>query len=151
MAIEQGTFADQQALIAEAVAERVWAIVGASTDPTKYGNIIYKTMKASGYRVYAVNPRARQVEGDPCYPSVASLPEQPGVVNMVVPPKIGLAIADEVAAARIERIWFQPGAESPATIAHAQALGLKTIAHACAMVASRGAAVGSQVSVNSIF
>ena len=131
------TATDQRALIEECVNERVWAIVGASTDRQKYGNIIYRTMKASGYTVYPVNPRAQAVEGDRCYPSLASLPERPGVVNVVVPPKIGLAVADEAAAAGIARIWFQPGAESPENTAHARRLGLKTVAHACAMVARK--------------
>ena len=126
--------ADQRALIEECVNEQVWAVVGASTSPAKWGHRIYQALKASGYRVYPVNPRARQVDGDPCYPSVAALPEKPGVVDVVVPPKIGLTIAEEVAAAGIERIWFQPGAESAENVARARALGLKTVANACALV-----------------
>ena len=55
------------------------------------------------------------------------------MVNVVVPPAIGLAIAEEAAAAGIPRIWFQPGAESPANIARARALGLRTVAYACAL------------------
>ena len=125
---------DRRALIEECVNERVWAVVGASTSPAKWGHRIYQALKASGYRVYPVNPRARQIDGDPCYPSVAALPERPGVVNVVVPPKIGLAVADEVAAAGIARIWFQPGAESAENVAHARRLGLKTVADACALV-----------------
>ena len=125
---------DRRTLIEECVDERVWAVVGASTSPAKWGHRIYQALKASGYRVYPVNPRARQIAGDPCYPSVAALPEKPGVVNVVVPPKIGLTVADEVAAAGIERIWFQPGAESAENVAHARRLGLKTVADACALV-----------------
>ncbi len=125
---------DQRTLIAEAVDERVWAVVGASTSPAKWGYRIYQALKASGYRVYPVNSRARQIDGDPCYPSLAALPERPGVVDVVVPPKIGLTIAEEAAAAGIERIWFQPGAESSENVARARELGLKTIHHACALV-----------------
>jgi len=137
MTAAQDSTTDQRALIAECVNERAWAVVGASTNPAKFGNRIYRALKASGYRVYPVNPRARQIDGDPCYPSVASLPEQPGVVDVVVPPAIGLTIAEEVAAAGIARIWFQPGAESPDNLARARSLGLKTVAHACAMVECR--------------
>jgi len=137
MTAAQDSTTDQRALIAECVNERVWAVVGASTNPAKFGNRIYRALKARGYRVYPVNPRARQIDGDPCYPSVASLPELPGVVNVVVPPAIGLAIAEEVAAAGIARIWFQPGAESPDNLARARSLDLKTVARACAMVECR--------------
>lgn len=124
----------QRALIAECVEERVWAVVGASTDPSKWGYRIYTALRESGYRVYPVNPRAREIAGDPCYRTLADLPETPGVVDVVVPPRIGLAVADAAARAGIARIWFQPGAESPENIAHARALGLKTVAHACALV-----------------
>lgn len=125
---------DQRDLIEECVNERVWAVVGASTDPAKWGYRIYTALRESGYRVYPVNPRATQVAGDPCYPAVAALPERPGVVDVVVPPRLGLAVAEGVATAGIARIWFQPGAESAENIARARALGLRTVAHACAIV-----------------
>lgn len=129
-----GTVTDQRALIAECVNERVWAVVGASTNPAKWGYRVYKALKESGYRVYPVNPRAEQIDGDPCYPSLANLPEKPGVVDVVVPPKLGLAVAEEVAGAGIARIWFQPGTESAENVARARELGLKTVAGACALV-----------------
>lgn len=121
MAIE--TRETQRALIAACVDERVWVVVGASTDPNK-----------SGYRVYPVNPRAREIADDRCYRSLAELPETPGVVDVVVPPRLGLAVAEDAARAGIARIWFQPGAESPENIAHARELGLKTVVDACALV-----------------
>jgi uncharacterized protein len=131
------TATSNRALIDECVNERVWAVVGASTSPAKWGNRIYRSLKASGYRVYPVNHRARTIDGDPCYPSLASLPERPGVVDVVMPPKIGLAVAEEAAAAGIPRLWFQPGAESPENIEHARALGLQVVHHACALVERR--------------
>lgn len=124
----------QRALIDECVNEGVWAVVGASTDPAKWGYRIVRALRESGYRVYAVNLRAREIDGEPCYPSLAALPERPGVVDVVVPPKLGLAVADDAATAGIPRIWFQPGAESAENVAHARALGLRTVAHACALV-----------------
>ena len=51
------TPASQRALIAECVNERVWAVVGVSTNPAKWGYRLYTALKASGYRVYPVNPR----------------------------------------------------------------------------------------------
>jgi predicted CoA-binding protein len=57
----------RRALIAECVDERVWAVVGASTDPNKWVYRIYTTLRASGYRVYPVNPRAKEIAGERCY------------------------------------------------------------------------------------
>lgn len=126
-----------RALIEECVHERVWAVVGVSSNRAKYGYIVWKVLRGSGYTVYAVNPRLKEVDGEPCYPRVGALPERPGVVDLVVPPTIGLTIVRQCAAAGIERLWFQPGAESAATMALAEELGLKVVYDACAMVARR--------------
>lgn len=120
--------------LTECVNERVWAVVGASTNPAKWGHRVYVALKASGYTVYPVNPRAREIAGDRCYPNLAALPVRPGVVNIIVPPKLGLGIVEEAAALGIRRVWFQPGAESAENIARARALSLTVVAHACALV-----------------
>ena len=53
------------------------AIVGASRRPGTVGRAILHNVVTGGFagHLYAVNPRARQVEGVPCVPSVADLPE----------------------------------------------------------------------------
>jgi uncharacterized protein len=124
-------------LISEFVNQRVWAVVGATTNTAKYGHTVFTVLRASGYIVYPVNPRHAEVEGVRCYPTVAALPERPGVVDLVVPPAVGLDIVRQCAAAGIERVWFQPGAESPQAVALARELGLKVVQHACAMVNRR--------------
>ncbi len=127
-----------RALIEACVNEQVWAVVGASTNPAKWGYRIYRALKERGYRVYPVNRRAKLIDGDTCYPSLASLPERPTVVDVVVPPKLGLAVAEEAAAAGIPHIWFQPGAESAENVAYAQELGLLVVHHACVLAETRG-------------
>ena len=62
------------------------------------------------------------------------MPETPAVVSVIVPPKLGLAVADEAASLGIARLWFQPGAESPQNVAHAEELGLAVVAGACVLV-----------------
>lgn len=123
--------------IQAAVSERSWAIVGASNDTSKYGNRIYRDLRAAGYNVFAVNPNETTVEGDPAYSSVSDLPEPVAVVDVVVPSWVGQKVAREAADAGIPYFWLQPGAESDELIANAEALGLKVIHHACAMVEKR--------------
>ena len=88
------------------------AVVGASNDPAKYGNRIYRDLRDKGYAVWPVNPREREIAGDAAYAELAALPAPPDIVNFVVPPKIALAIAREAVAAGITHLWFQPGSES---------------------------------------
>ncbi|MHB1392505.1 MAG: CoA-binding protein [Clostridia bacterium] len=89
--------------------KKIWAVIGANNDPDKFGNIIYKRLKSEGYSVYPVNPMYDKVEGDPCYPNLASLPHKPEVLDMVVSPKRGRAFIEEAAELDIKNIWLQPG------------------------------------------
>ena len=41
----------------------VFAVVGASRDPQKYGYQVYKDLKGAGYKVYPVNPNAQVNSG----------------------------------------------------------------------------------------
>ena len=43
------------------------AVVGASNDPSKYGNIIVKNLMAHGYDVVPVNPKEATIAGLPAY------------------------------------------------------------------------------------
>ena len=138
---------EERALIAECLDQRVWAVVGASTSPAKWGYRVYTALLSRGYRVYPVNPRAKQIDGAACYPTLTALPERPDVVSVIIPPNLGLALADEAASAGIPRLWFQPGAASAENVTHAEALGLRVVAGACVLVAlgnSRQSAVGSR-------
>lgn len=113
---------------------RKWAVVGVSSDQAKFGNKIYRDMREAGYRVFGINPKLTEIEGDPCYPNLAALPEKPDVVDMVVPPAAGSGIVDECLALGIQNIWFQPGSESEDAIAKAKAGGMTVVSDACIMV-----------------
>jgi predicted CoA-binding protein len=125
------------ALVDECVAERVWAVVGASRDARKFGHRITLDLHRAGYTVYPVNPQGGMIDGIVIYPTLAALPERPAVVDVVVPPAVGAGILRECAALGIRRVWLQPGAESPELIALGERLGLKVVHHACIMLEKR--------------
>ncbi len=93
----------------EMLKKKVWAVVGANINTEKFGNKIYKRLKNTGYEVYPVNPKYKDIEGDICYPRLSELPVTPDVINMVVSPDIGKAFIEEAKELGIENIWFQPG------------------------------------------
>lgn len=124
--------------IARFLAAGDFAVAGASTNREKYGNKVLRSYLQAGLTAHPVNPRADEIEGVPCYPDLASLPEGVRGLSIITPPVITERLVEEAAAAGIESVWMQPGAESPAAIARAEELGLSVIAGgACVLVALR--------------
>lgn len=116
------------------LAQEAIAVIGVSSDTSKFGWIVYRNLQGRGYRVYAVNPRYAEVNGEPCYAAVGDLPEPAGLAVLVVPPTVGEKLMPELAAAGLTRVWLQPGAESPAVLAAARAAGLQVVHNACIMM-----------------
>lgn len=120
-----------------ATTDTVIAVVGATDSAGKYGGIIYRDLKARGYQVRPVNPRRSAVDGDHCHGSLSALSERPDIVNLVVPPAVGLAVAAEAVSLGIGNFWLQPGADSPDLIAYLEANGVTHLTDACIMISSR--------------
>ena len=116
------------------------AVVGATDNPNKYGSVIYRDLKAKGYRVYPVNPNRATVDGDLAYDDLGELPETPDIVNIVVPPARTLEVLDRAAELGIENIWVQPGAEDNAVMERLRTGGFNYLANACIMVRARAKA-----------
>lgn len=113
------------------------AIVGATDAPGKYGGIIYRDLKAKGYRVVPVNPSRPTVDGDATVATLSELTERPDIVNVVVPPRRTLALLDEVADIVDVAVWIQPGAADGAVRARIAELGIPALIDACIMVQAR--------------
>jgi predicted CoA-binding protein len=105
-----------------------YAVVGASTDRNKYGNKVLRCYLQHGKKVYPVHPKAKEVEGQTCYPSLRDLPEQVRAASVITPPPMTERVVGDAHAAGLEFVWMQPGAESPAAVARAEELGMTVIA-----------------------
>lgn len=110
------------------------AVVGASATKRKYGNTALRELRSRGFHVAAVHPTAKAIDGDPCFPNLASLPSKPDGVFVCVRPEKVEAVLREVAAAGISRVWLQQGAESPAAQALGEQLGLRVVSGACILM-----------------
>lgn len=88
------------------------AIVGASEDRRKYGNKIVRDLLSKGFEVYPVNLRSETIEGIRCYRDVEELPKDIDLIVFVVPPEIGIQVAEKAIKMGFKRLWFQPGAGS---------------------------------------
>jgi predicted CoA-binding protein len=123
----------------------VFAVVGASRDPQKYGHQVYRDLKSAGYKVYPVNPSAQEVLGDKCYPDLKELPEKPDVVVTVVPPQVTEQVVRACKELGIRRVWMQPGSESKEAVRYCEESGLEVVYDMCIMVQRKR---GSQYTTN---
>ena len=110
------------------------AVVGASSDRRKFGNIALRAFQAEGYRVIPVNPNETEVEGLRSYASVLDVPGTIDMATVYVQPEVGLALLTEFEAKQIPEIWINPGAESDALLAEARRRKLNVVA-ACSIIA----------------
>lgn len=117
--------------------ENVFAVVGVSENPAKYGHQVYKDLKEAGYVVYPVNPNIDEVLGDRCYHSLGELPEKADVVDTVVPPAVTEKIVAECKDLGIDKVWMQPGSESEKAIDFCNRNGIKVVHDVCVMVKRR--------------
>jgi hypothetical protein len=117
--------------------ENIYAVVGASKNPRKYGHQVYKDLRSAGYEVYPVNPNAEQVLGDRCYPNLKELPRTPNVVDIVVPPQVTEEIVKICKELGITKVWMQPGSESDTAIKFCEDNDIEVVHGVCVMIERR--------------
>jgi len=122
------------AAIQEFMSQETLAVAGASRSTNKFGSIVYRDLKSKAYRVFAVNPHADMIDGDPAYPDLEHLPEKVGGLVLIVPPAVTETMVRQAAQAGIRRVWMQPGAESAAAVAFCQENGISVIEGECIMM-----------------
>ncbi|MCX7654679.1 MAG: CoA-binding protein [Fervidobacterium sp.] len=98
------------------------ALIGATKNKEKFGNIILKDLVKKGYIVFPVNPNYEEIEGIKTYRSVQELPKDVELLVFVVPPQIGLEEMKKAYKFGFRKFWFQPGAESDDIITYSKTL-----------------------------
>jgi uncharacterized protein len=91
------------------------AVTGVSRTPKTHGsNNVYQRLRERGYQVFAVNPNTDQVEGDRCYPDLASIPGGVDAVVIGTRPQIAEDTMRECGELGIKHVWMHrgPGAGS---------------------------------------
>src|SRR4051812_1032258 len=92
---------------AEFLAHDRVAVTGVSRTPQGHGgNVVYQRLRDRGYDVVAINPNAQQVEGDPCYPNLAAVPDPVEAVVIATSPEHAETTMRECADLGIDRVWM---------------------------------------------
>ena len=120
--------------IQDFLSQRKLAVAGASRSAMGFGAVVLKELRRKGYQVYAVNPRAAEVCGQPCYASLAALPEPVDGVFVAVPRAACESVVREAAAAGVHRVWIQQGCETPQALEFCAASGITVVAKECILM-----------------
>jgi predicted CoA-binding protein len=106
------------------LAKRRIAVTGVSREPKNHGsNTMYKRLRERGYKVFAVNPNAREVEGDRCYPDLGSIPGGVDAVLIGTRPEIAEQTMHECADLGITHVWMHWGSGASSVSETATAYG----------------------------
>ena len=110
------------------------ALVGASRDGKSFGNFARKELVERGYQVTLVHPEAKEIDGQPCFPDLASVQSQVGGVVVCVPPAKAEGVLRQAAELGLRNVWLQQGAENPQLVALGQELGLELVTGKCILM-----------------
>lgn len=112
---------------------KVVAVIGASSDPRKFGNRAVRAFRRQGYTVIPINPSETQVEGLKAYASVLDVPDAIDMATFYIPPEVGEKVMPEIALKQIPEVWLNPGSESAELIRLARSLKVEPIV-ACSII-----------------
>jgi hypothetical protein len=119
----------------EFLAQKRIAVAGVSRDEKQPANLIYRRLRDAGHDVFAVNPRASEVEGDPAFASVKDIPGGVDGVVVVTPPEVAAAVVADCVSSGIPRVWLHrgmgPGSVSEDAIALCREQGIAVIPGGC--------------------
>jgi predicted CoA-binding protein len=115
------------------------AVTGVSRTPGSHGaNVVYRRLRDNGYRVFAVNPNATQVEDDPCYSSLSVIPGGVDAVVIATRPDRADDTMHECHDLGIKHVWMHrgPGAGSvsPSAAAYGRSNGITVIDGGCPLM-----------------
>ena len=124
------------------------AVVGVSRKQGT-GNAIFKALRKRGYEVVPVNPKASEVDGEPCYPDLKSIPERVDAAVLVTSPGVSETVMHDCVEAGVSHVWMHYNAlvgaksssVSDAATAYGRKNGIDVIPGGCPLMFGEGADV----------
>ncbi len=113
---------------------KVIAVVGLSADWFRPSQFAAKYLQEHGYTIIPVNPRASEILGQKCYPSLQAIPVKVDMVDVFRKTEDVLPIAEEAIAIGAKVLWQQIGVTNMDAVARAEAAGLDCIIDRCVKI-----------------
>jgi predicted CoA-binding protein len=103
------------------------AILGASSNRTKFGNKAVRAFRDCGWTVLPVNPRETAVEGLPCLSGSDAIPPGVDVVSAYLPPGVLWIELETLARKGCAELWLNPGTDTADVLEKCRQLGLVVV------------------------
>jgi len=107
------------------------AVVGLSPKSDRPSFKVASYLKEQGYRVIPVNPQAKEILGETCYPDLASIPQPVEVVDIFRSSEQVPAIVAEAIKVGAKAVWMQEGVINEEAAARAKEAGLLVVMDKC--------------------
>ena len=112
------------------------ALVGATNQSSKFGNIILRDLVRKNFTVIPINPRATTVDDIPAFPDLRMALETHAIdlVVYVIPPPYTLLSLQEARELGLNKVWVQPGAGDESVRDFLDEHNFEYLIDACVMV-----------------
>ena len=109
------------------------AMVGASSDPSKFSYGVLRVLHETGYDMIPVNPKetAREIRGLPVYECLSAIDRPVDMVQVFRTSEAVYGIAQEAIAIGAKVLWMQLGVRNDEAAKLAEDAGLKVVMNRC--------------------
>ena len=109
------------------------AMVGASSDATKFSYGVLRVLHEIGYDMIPVNPKeaGTEIRGLKCHESLSSIERPVDMVQVFRTSEAAYAVTEEAIAIGAKVVWMQIGVRNDEAARLAEAAGLKVVMNRC--------------------
>jgi predicted CoA-binding protein len=107
------------------------AIVGLSPNESRPSNHVAVYLQSQGYRIIPVNPSAKVILGEKCYPDLLAIPDDVDVVDIFRRSEEVPQVVEDAIKIKARAIWMQEGVINREAALRAQKAGLKVVMDKC--------------------
>ena len=109
------------------------AMVGASSDATKFSYGVLRVLHETGYDMIPVNPKeaGTEIRGLRCHESLSSIERPVDMVQVFRTSEAAYAVTEEAIAIGAKVVWMQIGVRNDEAARLAEAAGLKVVMNRC--------------------
>jgi predicted CoA-binding protein len=121
--------------IRDFLAQKRFAFVGVSHQPTDFSRVLFREFKTRGYEPVPVHPEDGEIEGARCFAHLRDIQPPVDSVLLMTSPTVTNLVVRECVEAGIKRVWFyrggSPGALTASALQICEANGIRAVPGEC--------------------